>query len=118
MLRLLCVHGIKGKAQLLDYTWFHATISSLLPCLAPMRRVPHRTVLCDWWNSLRWSVRQVLPHPQRRRLLRAVRKNGSKDDCDAKEAWKHSNGGGHGDVNAMGNGVHETVSEATAGAGL
>ena len=75
-------------------------------------------MLCDWWNSLRWSVRQVLPHPRRRRRLRALHKNGSKDDENAKEAWKHSNGGGHGDECAMGNGVHENVSEAEAGAGL
>ena len=75
-------------------------------------------VLCDWWNSLRWSVRHVLPSPRRRRLLRALRNICSKDDDHAKEAWKHSNGNGHDDGHAMGNGVHEPVSGAGAGAGL
>ena len=60
-------------------------------------------------------MRKALPHPRRRRL-HALRKNGSKDDGHAKEAWKHSNGGGHDDDGAVGNGVHDPESETAAGA--
>ena len=34
-----------------------------------------RAVLCDWWTTLRWTVRRALPHTRRRRL-RAKRSAG------------------------------------------
>ncbi|KAK9844167.1 hypothetical protein WJX81_006719 [Elliptochloris bilobata] len=76
-------------------------------------------MLCEWWNSLRWSIRRVLPRPCK---PPAAHGNGISHGNDGQARWKHSNdgshaeGGGHSDGSreVYGNGAH---GPSLAGAG-
>ena len=48
--------------------------------------------MCDWWNTLRWPRRRVVPQ--------AKPTSGSKVGDGERNGWKHSSGGGD-------DGVHE-----------
>jgi len=48
-------------------------------------------VLCDWWTTLRWSVRRALPQARRRRLRAKRSASGSPGRC-GQAACKGANG--------------------------
>lgn len=76
-------------------------------------------VLCDWWNTLRWSVRHALPRARRPRWRkRGTHTSGQQNGSKAWKGWSHSNGAGSGDIHSLAtNGVHAAGNNGVHAAG-